>query len=259
MTPEARNRIQKEQLALNREERAARSAEIRDTKLIAALQGGSKETPAQSRIVQALTQTSDALQNVANLPITTGPVFQQKQFNSLYTAPLSALNQSLSDETSQMLQTRMTGVSRGLAALESGGAATGLVGLTESIEKGTFIPAGAKLNVALDKLGEMRRIVESSAKAMLNDPKLSPERKKLIQDEVAIVQKAIPFTQADIDRARKESKKNPSMSFTEFTTKKFGGEEGKKDSIIVSGQTYQRPANMSDQDWADYKKAVGAQ
>ena len=119
------------------------------------------------------------MQNVANLPITTGPVFRQSQFGSLYTAPLSALNQSLSDETSQMLQTRMTGVARGLAALESGGAATGLVGLTESIEKGTFIPAGAKLNVALDKLGEMRRIVESSAKAMMNDPKLDRKSTRL--------------------------------------------------------------------------------
>jgi hypothetical protein len=224
MTPETRNKIQKEQLAINREERAARSAEIRDTKLIAALQGGGKETPQATRVIQALTQTSDALQNVANLPITTtGPMFQQKQFNSLYTAPLSALNQELSDETSQMLQTRMTGVSRGLAALESGGAATGLVGLTESIEKGTFIPAGAKLNVALDKLGEMRRIVESSGKALLNDPKITDARRQLIEDELNIVRKAIPFTQADIDKARKASQENPDMSFTEFTSQKFAG------------------------------------
>jgi hypothetical protein len=234
MSPEARNKVEKEDRARSDAARKERSAELRDAKLIAALQGGGKETPAQTRIVQALTQTSDALQNVANLPITTGPMFQQKQFNSLYTAPLSALNQSLSDETSQMLQTRMTGVSRGLAALESGGAATGLVGLTESIEKGTFIPAGAKLNVALDKLGEMRRIVESSAKAMMNDPKLSAERKALIQDELAIVQKAIPFTQADIDRARKASSENPDMSFTEFTTQKFGGKqtESKKEDPL---------------------------
>jgi hypothetical protein len=228
MSPEARTKVEKEELARQREDRQARSAELRDQHMMALLRdkaGAGKETPAQTRVVQALTQTSDALQNVANLPITTGPVFRQSQFGSLYTAPLSALNQSLSDETSQMLQTRMTGVARGLAALESGGAATGLVGLTESIEKGTFIPAGAKLNVALDKLGEMRRIVESSAKAMLNDPKLSAERKQLIQDEVEIVRKAIPFTQADIDRAVKESKTNPKKSFTEFTTGKFGAEK----------------------------------
>jgi hypothetical protein len=237
MSPEARNKVEKEDRARRDEVRKERSAELRDERMIALLRGGAggagKETPQQTRVIQALTQTSDALQNVANLPITTGPVFQQKQFGSLYTAPLSALNQKLSDESSQMLQTRMTGVARGLAALESGGAATGLVGLTESIEKGTFIQSGSKLDVALDKMGEMRRIVESSAKAMMNDPKLSPERKQLIQDELAIVQKAIPFTQGDIDRARKEAKKNPNMSFTDFTTQKFGGD--KKETTTSSG------------------------
>ena len=243
MSPEARSKIEKEDRARRDEARKEKSAELRDQHMMALLRngtGGGKETPAASRVLQAFTQTADALENVSNLPITTtGPMFQQKQFNSLYTAPLSALNQKLSDETSQMLQTRMVGVARGLAALESGGAATGLVGLTDSIEKGVFIPAGATLAVTLDKLGEMRRIVESSGKAQLNDPKLSPERKALIQQELEIVRKAIPFTQKDIDKARKandgsvtiqgisdEELKN--MTFTEFTTQKFGNKETSK-------------------------------
>jgi hypothetical protein len=129
-------------------------------------------------------------------------------------------------------------VSRGLAALESGGAATGLVGLTESIEKGTFIPAGASLGVALDKLGEMRRIVESSGKAQLNDPKLSSERKALIEEELNIVRKAIPFTQKDVDRAMKQSSKNPNLSFTEFATQKPIG-DGPIDVKGVKGVTPQ--------------------
>jgi hypothetical protein len=242
MSPAARTRIEKEERARRDDARKEKSAELRDQHMMALLRngtGGGKESPAASRVLQAFTQTADALENVSNLPITTGPMFQQKQFNSLYTAPLSALNQKLSDETSQMLQTRMTGVARGLAALESGGAATGLVGLTDSIEKGVFIPAGATLAVTLDKLGEMRRIVESSGKAQLNDPKISPERKALIQQELDIVRKAIPFTQKDIDNARKandgsvtiqgisdEELKN--MSFTEFTTQKFGNKETSK-------------------------------
>ena len=229
MSPEARTRVEKEDRARRDETRKEKSAELRDERMMALIrngQGAGKEEPSSKRMLNALTQTSDALKNVSNLEITTtGPMFQQKQFTSLYTAPLSALNQKLSDESSQMLQTRMTGVARGLAALESGGAATGLVGLTESIEKGTFIPAGASLNVTLDKLGEMRRIVESSAKVLLNDPKISAERKQLVQDELDIVKKAIPFTQADVDKARKQSKDEPDLSFTEFTTQKFGNEK----------------------------------
>ena len=238
MSPETRNKVEKEERARRDETRKEKSAELRDQHMMALLRngtGGGKESPQATRVIQAFTQTADALQNVANLPITTGPMFQQKQFNSLYTAPLSALNQKLSDETSQMLQTRMTGVARGLAALESGGAATGLVGLTDSIEKGVFIPAGASLGVTLDKLGEMRRIVESSSKAQLNDPKLSPERKALIQQELDIVRTAIPFTQSDVDKAMKQSKNNPNISFTEFATQKPIG-EGPIDSKAVKSK-----------------------
>ena len=241
MSPETRAKIEKEDRAEAAAQHKEKMDNLREQRLEALLRGGGtagagKESPQSTRVIQAFTQTSDALQNVANLPITTGPIFQQKQFGSLYTAPLSALNQKLSDDTSQMLQTRMTGVARGLAALESGGAATGLVGLTDSIEKGVFIPAGASLGVALDKLGEMRRIVESSGKAQLNDPKLSPERKKLIQDELDIVRKAIPFTQADVDKAMKASKKNPNVSFTDFATTKPIG-EGPLDTKGVKGNS----------------------
>ena len=222
MSPVMRAKIESQDRAEAAADRAEKRADLQNQHLVALIrngQGSGKESSQATRVIQAFTQTADALTNVANLPITTGPMFQQKQFGSLYTAPLSALNQKLSDETAQMLQTRMTGVARGLAALESGGAATGLVGLTESIAQGTFIPAGAKLEVALDKMGEMRRIVESSAKAQLNDPRLSPERKQLISDGLEDVKKAIPFTQKDIDKARAEAKKSPNMSFTEFTTK----------------------------------------
>lgn len=222
MSPEVRTKVEKEDRAEKKADSDETHRRLQNQHLVALIrngQGSGKESSQATRVIQAFTQTADALTNVANLPITTGPMFQQKQFGSLYTAPLSALNQKLSDETAQMLQTRMTGVARGLAALESGGAATGLVGLTESIAQGTFIPAGAKLEVALDKMGEMRRIVESSAKAQLNDPRLSPERKQLISDGLEDVKKAIPFTQKDIDKARAEAKKSPNMSFTEFTTK----------------------------------------
>jgi hypothetical protein len=225
MSPEARNKIEKEELARNREDRQARSAELRDERMIALLRGGAgggKESQAASRVVQAFTQASDALTNVARLPITTtGPMFQQKQFNSLLTAPLSALNQEMSDTTSQKMQTRMVGVARSLASLESGGAATGLVGLANSIESGVAVPAGAKLDVALDKLAEMRRIVESSSEAQLSDKNLSDERKDLIRQKLELVRQAIPYTQEDLDRASMAAKKNPNLTFTEFTKQKF--------------------------------------
>ena len=229
MSPTMRQKMESEDLAEAASKRAEKRAELQNQHLMAiARAGAGKESGAASRVVQAFTQASDALTNVARLPITTtGPMFQQKQFNSLLTAPLSALNQEMSDTTSQKMQTRMVGVARSLASLESGGAATGLVGLANSIESGISIPAGAKLEVAMDKLAEMRRIVESSSEAQLSDKTLSDERKNLIQQKLELVRKAIPFTQEELDKASNAAKKNPNMSFTEFATKKYGGEEKK--------------------------------
>jgi len=229
MSPVMRQKIEAQDRAEAAADRAEKRAELQNQHLMAiARAGAGKESGAASRVVQAFTQASDALTNVARLPITTtGPMFQQKQFNSLLTAPLSALNQEMSDTTSQKMQTRMVGVARSLASLESGGAATGLVGLANSIESGISIPAGAKLEVAMDKLAEMRRIVESSSEAQLSDKTLSDERKNLIQQKLELVRKAIPFTQEELDKASNAAKKNPNMSFTEFATKKYGGEEKK--------------------------------
>jgi hypothetical protein len=177
------------------------------------------------RMTQAMTQVSGAINSVASLPITTtGTVFGPSEFKSLFTVPLSALNNKLSFETAQMLKTRMVGVSRGLSALETGGAATGLVGLTQKIEEGIDIRAGTPVRVALDKLAEMRRIVEDSARAALKSPKYSESQKELIRENVQIVEKAIPFTQQDVldsyitsqGKSLNVPKKDKNISFTDF-------------------------------------------
>ena len=207
------------------------------------------------RMTQALTQVSDAVDNVARLEVkTTLPMGQQKFFTSLFTAPLSALNQKMSDETAQMLQTRMSGVSRNLASLETGGAATGLVGLTASLEAGTGIPRGAQLFVALDKLAEMRRIIDSAARAALASPNYNDAQKALIRENLEITHKAIPFTQKDLDEARRQGENRKlkpeerNMSFTEFANKRNLNET--PSSTQPPAVTGQRPVpQQSDYDY----------
>ena len=119
----------------------------------------------------------------------------------------------------------MSGVSRNLASLETGGAATGLVGLTQSLEAGIGIPKGAQLWVALDKLAEMRKIIDSAARAALASPLYTAEQKALVRENLEITHRAIPFTQEDIDDARRrgaDKKLKPSerdMTFTEYANK----------------------------------------
>ena len=235
-------------LAERRDSRAEKREARLEAKLGAGGAGG-KEEPAVRRSIVSLTQASDALENLSNLSVTTtSPLFGQKSFSGLLTAPLSAINQKIDSVTAQKMQTRMAGVARSLASLESGGAATGLVGLTESIEKGVAIPAGAQLEVALDKMAEMRRIVESSAKVMLNDPKTPQERKDLINKELEMVKKAIPYTQKDIDNAslaskgmlKGVSKTDKDLTFTEFMNKYPSG--------VKQNSTETKPTETKPQD-----------
>lgn len=188
--------------------------------------GGAKDRSGSvERMTNAMTQAAGAIRSVASLPVeTTGPLFAQKNFDGLFVAPLSALNQEMSDTTSQMLAGRMVGVARNLATLETGGAATGLVGLAQKIEDGTSIPTNAKLYVALDRLAEMRRIVEDSARSALSSSKYTPDQKNLIRENVEIVERAIPFTLDDVAKAVRASKgKSPeikkgaeNMTFTDY-------------------------------------------
>jgi hypothetical protein len=228
----AQNRMQKEFLAQQIAGAKAKSQE----KTSGAAAG------AVERMTQAMSQVSGAVSSLAALPITTtGTVFGPSDFKGLFTVPLSALNNKVSDETAQMLRTRLVGVSRGLAALETGGAATGLVGLTQKIEQGIDIAAGTPVRVALDKLAEMRRIVEDSARAALKSNKYTDSQKELIKENVQIVEHAIPFTQQDVldsylssqGKALRIPKKDKNMSFTDFV-KTYGLGKPKEPLMPVS-------------------------
>jgi hypothetical protein len=181
------------------------------------------------RINNAISQVSGAIKNVSDLPITTtSPLLGQKLLsNSIFLAPLSVLNQKMDDTTTQMMQTRLIGVARNLATLETGGAATGLVGLQQSIQDGIAIPKGAQLWVALDKIGEMRRIVDDAARTALASNKYTPEQKALIKENLDIVHKSIPFTQDDVTAAvkagldQKLNNEQKRLTFTEFARVKF--------------------------------------
>ena len=184
------------------------------------------------RITGAMSQVSGAVQALSDLPVTTAnPVFGQKNFSSLFTAPLSVLNQKMTDQTAFLMQTALAGVARNLATIETSGAATGLVGLTDKIEQAIIIQKGSTVNVALYKLAEMRRIVEDGVRTALASDNYTPGEKDLLRFNLKRVEEAIPFTQkqvTDAVRAGESTKLNADqkkMSFTEFAQIKFPTEE----------------------------------
>jgi hypothetical protein len=159
---------------------------------------------------------------LAALPVsTTSPVFGQKEFSgSLFKAPASALNQKMSDETSQMMQTRLAGVSRNLASLETGGAATGLVGLSDKLDNAIQIQAGSKLIVGLDKFAEIRQIFDKSVESSLTQSNINEDQKKLLRQAQSNLHKAIPFTHDDVDSMMQS--KGKYSSFSDYMKEKKG-------------------------------------
>jgi len=81
--------------------------------------------------------------------------------------------------------------------------------------------------VALDKIGEMRRIVDDAARTALASNKYTPEQKALIKENLEIVHKSIPFTQDDVTAAVKKgldpklTDSQKKLTFTEFANVKF--------------------------------------
>ena len=196
------------------------------------------------RMTNAMTQVSGAIKAISELPVTTtSPVFGQKEFKGLFVAPLSVLNQKMSAETSQMMAGRMVGVARNLASLETGGAATGLAGLTDSIQAGISIPSGAKLHVALDRLAEMRRIVEDASRGALASSKYTEDQKQLIRENLAIVENAIPFTLEDVAQATiaskgkspKVAKEDRNLTFTQYIQKYGLAKPTPLESVVQGG------------------------
>lgn len=163
--------------------------------------GGGSQEGARQRILGSMIQAADSVQSITQLPVTTtGTVWGPKDFTSIYTMPLSALNNKMSNKTSQEMMTRTIGLARNLASIETLGAATGLTALTQSIQDQISMGAGIQPIVALGKLAEIRRIVESGAKVVLANPNYSEEQKQLVREAVAGVQKTIPITQEDISK-----------------------------------------------------------
>ena len=196
------------------------------------------------RITGAMSQVSGAVQALSDLPVTTAnPVFGQKNFSGLFTAPLSVLNQKMTDQTAFLMQTALAGVARGLATIETSGAATGLVGLTDKIEQAIIIQKGSTVNVALYKLAEMRRIVEDGVRTALASDNYTPGEKDLLRFNLKRVEEAIPFTQkqvTDAVRAGESTKLNADqkkMSFTEFAGIKFPTEEKSTPSASSATKT----------------------
>jgi hypothetical protein len=96
------------------------------------------------------------------------------------------------------MQVEFIGVSRQIAALDSQGAAQGLVGLSHQAEGYAPLPTDSSLTV-MRKYASLRQVVEQSMKAVLVSGTANEDQKKGAKEILDNVQRSIPFTVHDIN------------------------------------------------------------
>lgn len=171
---------------------------------IAGTAGGGRQGEQQAaRITSAANLLSFELGNMMQLPaMSTASIFQ-----GVESTPGRHLGESLkrtfaaklTPETATDLATSFQGISRAVAALESGGAATGLVGLTKASEVYMPQPTDTVGNV-WRKFATLRGVLERSLQAAASAKDVTPERKKLYEEIKEEVARNIPWTVEEVTK-----------------------------------------------------------
>jgi phage-related tail fiber protein len=104
----------------------------------------------------------------------------------------------MTDENAKSYNTRVAGIQRSLAAIEASGLAPG-GSLTHQMDAVVF-KAGDTNKNKLEKLAEIRQIVEAGVDQALTNPGISDEQRTHADKVIKSIRKAVPFTMADVDK-----------------------------------------------------------
>lgn len=141
------------------------------------------------------------LSNISEMPIDTKGGFFGSPENKggLLSATSAYLKNNITDTQAQRYMAMMAGMTRTLASLETGGAATGLVRLADQINTGLSIRPGDSVETVATKLAQMRQIIETGLSSVATAPGASEEQKQKAGEMTEDVAKAIPFTVHDVN------------------------------------------------------------
>jgi hypothetical protein len=176
------------------------------------------------RMLGSANAASQAIQNIAEMPIGSSTGWLGTDFGAHAGTGLSAtlsgnLRNQLSSQDIQSYTNATTGLSRSLATLEAQGSAQGLVGLTASLEGQIRIRPGDTALTAVQRLAEMRQIVEKNVELTLKRPDIPDEIKAQMQEALGQLAEKVPWTVHDVTAFRAASDKNPRLTFTQWAQK----------------------------------------
>lgn len=184
---------------------------------------GSRAELMFNRVVSAANEATAAIKNISELPITasTGFFGTASPGTGLLSSTKSVLAQKVSSQDAQDTKVMFAGLARALGAIETSGLQVN-GSLIHSMESITLNEGDTQMT-KLRKMAEVRQIVEKGLEPNLSNPKIPPQQKQLVQQIIADIQDAVPYTHHDITQL--QYSKNPAATISDFA-KSSGVQKG---------------------------------
>ena len=179
--------------------------------------GEGRQAAAQMvRLTSAANEARRQIQNVARAAKgSTTSWFQGVQAGpagSLGEGVRQALANVITPRDEQIMSVLGRGIGRSLASLETAGAATGLMKLSDSMQQN--MPAkNDDVATALLKIAEMRQIAEQGIESAMAAPTVGEEQRKLLRAVRDDIQKAVPYTVGDVQEMIQDPDADTYQSF----------------------------------------------
>lgn len=152
------------------------------------------------------------LKNISNMSTSasTGIFGSSKPGHGLLDAVRADMANTVTSQEAQSYQVMSAGFHRALATIESAGLAPS-GSLTQQMDAVIWKEGDSQLT-KMQKLAQTRQIIEAGMESTLTDPKLPAAQRAHIQDIVAQVQKAVPFTIADTQKLTEMQETDPNAT-----------------------------------------------
>ena len=200
-----------QQAARLQQQREANEAKLEAARLRAE-QKTDKATQQQmmaQRAVNSLGGVASALESITMLPAgtTTGILPNLQTKDGVLNYVRNNVGRKVTSREAEILNTLFTGVGRNLASIEASGAATGLAELSKQMQSGIYINAGVDdpYKVAI-KLADIRRIATENIRPAIESGLMPKGQAETAAKLVERIEKAIPYTTADVVRAATKGK-----------------------------------------------------
>ncbi len=201
----------------------AQRAQFHKDQMAGGGRGSAAQVQMNQRTINAIGGAASALENISQLPsgTTIGFLPQLMTKDGMFNAVRNGSIRGLTESQSKSMETLFTGLTRNLAAIESSGAATGLVGLATQMEKLYPKPGDTPYDVAL-KMSDIRRIVQENVQPMIDSGILREAQADTAKKLIQRVERAVPYTNSEVIKAKFGDRTNIGKVGAELAAGKSG-------------------------------------